>query len=434
MTWINKIKLNKQLLRSVADAGFAAPKQIQLKTLPRIIGGQDLIAVAPEGSGKTTTYVLAILNRFNHAPDGVPQALVLLPDKDSVEAVLKQFLALNKNKSLAIVGLQPLSGIEAQMDALANGADIVVATPDRARSIYLKLGLNLNKIQVFVVDDAELMVKQGLQLPVQELANSITKAQRLVFTTVMHNRLSKMVAPFMQQQPPIIEAEETGQTKLNLHPQALYQVPNFGTKLNLLNIFVDDEELFTKMVVFVNSRHTAEKLYKSINTASNKIAALYRYSVNGLDVFNAVEDFKANEKARVLMIVNEDEEDIDLSGVPFLLHFDLPADKEIFFKRALNNTGDNGTETLSIILATDLELDMIRKIEQLSGQKIPVMELPDTLIIEKGKKETLTGGKSTVKTKPAPGAAFHEKKASNSKTYNYSFGTKAKMNKKKKHG
>jgi ATP-dependent RNA helicase RhlE len=85
------------------------------------------------------------------------------------------------------VGLYATPGTEAQMDALAEGADIVVATPDRARAIYLKLGLNLNKVELLVMDDAELIVKQGLQLPVAELNNALIKCQRLVFTTVMHD-------------------------------------------------------------------------------------------------------------------------------------------------------------------------------------------------------------------------------------------------------
>jgi len=264
MVWSEKLKLNKQLVRSLTEAGFTTPKEIQLKTLTRIVGGQDIIAIGPEGSGKTTTYVLGVLNRFNYAPEGVPRVLVLVPDKDQVFAVMEQFDRLNKNKSIRIVGLYVATGIEAQMDDLADGADIVVATPDRARAIYLKLGLNLNKVDLLVVDDADIMVKKGLQLPVVELANSIDKGQHLVFTEVMHARLEKMIDPFMKQ-PATVEVEELSETPLITHQQLLYTVPNFGTKLNLLNLFMYDEELFTKTVVFVNTAVTAEKVFQSLN-------------------------------------------------------------------------------------------------------------------------------------------------------------------------
>src|ERR1700761_7271690 len=117
MAGFDKLKLNKQLVKSVAAAGYTAPKDIQQKTLTRIIGGQDIIAIAPEGSGKTTTYVLGTLNRFNYAPEGVPKVLILVPEKEDVLAVMELFDRLNKNKSISIVGLYVTPGTEAQLDA-----------------------------------------------------------------------------------------------------------------------------------------------------------------------------------------------------------------------------------------------------------------------------------------------------------------------------
>jgi len=434
MVWFEKLKLNKQLVRSVNEAGFTNPKELQLKTLTRIVGGQDIIAIGHEGSGKTTTYVLGVLNRFNYAPEGVPRVLILVPEKEHVMAVLEQFELLNKNKSISIVGLYVAPGIEAQMDALADGADIVVATPDRARAIYLKLGLNLNKVDLFVVDDADLMIKNGMQLPVVELANSIGKCQHLVFTEVMHSRLEKMLAPFMNQ-PAIVEVEALEGTPIQTHPQLLYNVPNFGTKLNLLNLFMYDDELFTKTVVFVNTRATADKLYKSLHSRLRDAVAFLNPQFFDTNGFKNVEDFKATDHSRVLIIANENNETIDLSGIPFLIHFDLPLEKETFIERIANNKPDSGDETLAITFATDLELSQVKKIEQVSGKKTPLAALPDELVIEKevkAKKEEEKPAKSNPDA-PIVGAAFHEKKAANSKTYNYSSGQKAKMNNKRKH-
>src|ERR1700712_4015969 len=121
MAGFDKIKLNKQLIRSVNELGYTTPKEIQQKTLNRIIGGQDVIAIAPEGAGKTTTYILSTLTRFNYAPEGVPKVLVLVPEKEDVLSVIEQFDQLNKNTSIAIVGLYVAPGTEAQMDALADG-------------------------------------------------------------------------------------------------------------------------------------------------------------------------------------------------------------------------------------------------------------------------------------------------------------------------
>ncbi|GAC1311116.1 MAG: DEAD/DEAH box helicase [Mucilaginibacter sp.] len=426
MAWPEKLKLNKQLIRSITEAGYLNPKELQLKTLPRIIGGQDIIAVGHEGSGKTTAYILAVLNRLKHTNEGVPLILILVPDKEHVLDVISRFELLNKNKAVSVVGLYASPGTEAQMNALADGADIVVATPDRARAIYLKLGLNLNKIELLIIDDAGQIIKQGLQLPVAELANSITKCQHLVFTDVVHDKLNKMIAPFMKL-PAIVEVDEIREAVMELHPQMLYHVPNFGTKLNLLNLFMQDDELFTKTVVFVNTRQTAEKVYSTLQNRLKNAVALLK---------TGAADFESSPDIRVLVVANENDIEIDLHQIPFIIHFELPVDKDTFINRIKNELPGSDEETLAITFATDLELSQVKKIEQATGQKITPAELPAELVIEKEKTTAKPDEKQAPKRK-APvaekGEAFHEKKASNSKTYNYSSGLKAKMNNKRKH-
>jgi superfamily II DNA/RNA helicase len=426
MVWLDKFKLGKGLARTLTEAGYLYPKEIQLKTLSRIIGGQDVVAVAPEGSGKTSTYIISVLNRIKQGFDDAPRVLILVPDKEKV------FDLLNKNSSIKIVGLYVAPGIEAQMNDLADGADIVVATPDRARAIYLKLGLNLNKIDLFIVDDAELIVKQGMQLPVAELANSITKCQHLVFTEVLHQKLEKMIAPFMKL-PAVVEVEELGESSLETFEQVLYNVPNFRTKLNLLNMFMQDDELFTKTVVFVNTRTTADTVYKSLKPYLKGAVAVLNPMFSETKSVVDIESFKNDDTLRVLIIANENAGIIDLNALPFLLHFDLPEDKEIFISRVVKTTGNE--ETLAITFATDIELATVKKIEQAIGKKIPLTDLPDDLVIDTERKEKeASTEKKADKNESVAGAAFHEKKAANAKTYNYSSGTKAKMNNKRKHG
>jgi ATP-dependent RNA helicase RhlE len=431
MVWLDKFKLGKGLARTLTEEGYLYPKEIQLKTLSRIIGGQDVVAIAPEGSGKTSTYIISVLNRIKQGFDDAPRVLILVPDKDKVFSVIEQFDSLNKNKSIKIVGLYVAPGIEQQMNDLADGADIVVATPDRARAIYLKLGLNLNKIDLFIVDDAELIVKQGMQLPVAELANSITKCQHLVFTEVMHQKLEKMIAPFMKL-PAVIEIEELGESSLETYEQVLYNVPNFRTKLNLLNLFIQDDELFTKTVVFVNTRVTADTVYKSLKPYLKSAVVVLNPMFSETKSVADIDAFKKDDTLRVLIIANENAGIIDLNGIPFILHLDLPEDKEIFISRVVKTAGNE--ETLAITFATDIELVTVKKIEQAIGTKIPLAELPEDLVIDSERKEKeVPSEKKPDKNEPVVGAAFHEKKAANAKTYNYSSGTKAKMNNKRKH-
>ncbi|EOR94967.1 : hypothetical protein [Arcticibacter svalbardensis MN12-7] len=428
--WLEKIKLSKQLVRSVTEAGYLVPKEVQLRTMSRIIGGQDIIVTGPEGCGKTTTYILGVLMRLKQMPEDAPRVLILVPDKERVEAVVAQINLLNKNLSLRTVSLVPGAALENQLNDLADGADIIVATPDRARFIYLKLALDLNKIQLFIVDDAELIVKQGLQLPVNELANSIIKCQRLVFAELMHARISQMIDPFMRN-PVHIEIEEETEAVAAVFGQQLYQVPNFRTKLNLLNDLLTINDL-PKTVVFVNTRLTAEKVYNSLTSRNKHVAAILNPVFFESKGVSSVSEFLDSEELNILVIANELSHSLDLQGVDKLIHLEPPVEKETYISRVIKASDDEEREC--IVFSTDIELASIKKIEQALGLKFLVLSLPDDLFVDVESK-TKTKIKTTVKRvdEPERGEAFHEKSEKNSKDFNIGAGKKAKLNMKRKH-
>jgi ATP-dependent RNA helicase RhlE len=432
---LDKLKLSKSLVIAMTDAGYLTPKAIQLKAMSRILGGQDIIAVAPEKSGKTTTYVLGVLMRLKYTKDDAPKVLILVADKERAVAVIDQFVSLSKNRDLNIMGLYGTGGTDAEVSELALGVDIVVATPTRARAVYLKLGLNLSKLQTFIVDDADLIVKQGMQLPVAELARSAGKCQHLVFTEVVHDKLYKLTDQFMNF-PTLLEVEEFENDQAEVVTQLLYQVPNYKTKVNLLHSLLRDDEVFSKVVVFVNTRLNAQKLAKSLESQKEGEFSMLKplhFDENGFDDF---EDFKAEPAARVIVVANEGAAELDLTGIPFIFHFEVPEEKETFLSRIIKNQ-DSEEEVVSITFATDLELGLVRKIEQSIGQKMEVLDLPDDILIDKGSKPKKPLNKNMVSGEkdvlPSGGGAFHDKKDSNSKNYNLGIGQKLKMNMKKKH-
>ncbi len=426
MILLEKLKLSKPLLKSMTDAGFLGPKDIQLKTMSRILGGQDLIAVAPEGAGKTTTYVLGTLMRLKYGFEEAPRALVLAPDKERVQSIIEQYQLLNKNQTIRIVGLYSEGGMESQMDALADGADIVVATPDRARAIYLKLGLNLNKIIMFIVDDAAEIIRKGMQLPVAELARSIVKCQHLIFTEVYHNKLKLLTDQFMYE-PVIIEADNLNEQKLETVDQILYHVPDFKTKVNLLNLLLEDKEVFNKVVVFVNTRLTAEKVFKSLFKYLDKDIAIYKPLFFDYPGFDLIEEFKTSD-TRILLVADDLKETIDLKSIPFVFHMEIPADAETFIGRILKDNSEQDTDRIGLNFATDIELSLVKKIEQAIGKSITVAALPADLLIEQNKPaKQKKSAEKTDQTNYETGAAFHPKKKSNAKDYNYSSREKAKM-------
>lgn len=409
--------------------GYLNAKEIQLKTMSRIMGGQDFIAIAPEGSGKTTSYVLGVLNRLKYAEPEAPSVLILAPTQERIQAIIDHFYLISQNKSLSIKGLRTGGSMEEEIEDLVAGVEIVVATPNRARSVYLKLGLNLNKLQTFIIDQAEEIIKEGMIQPVRELAQSSQKCQKLVFSTVEHEKLHHMVDEFMEFAP-VIEVEELAEEALALNPMMLYKVPNFTTKINLLNYLLSDDEVFDKAVVFVNSRLTAQKLSRSIHKS-------YKEEVAQLDPiffedygFQTIAEFKEQAETRILIVANEGTALLDLTGIPFIFHFELPENKETLLHRIVKREGH---ELLGFTFATDLELPDVKRIEQTAGQKMQDMELPDDLVIYQGKKQNATSEDQAAYDE-SRGGAFHKKKEANSKTYNYGGGKKAKMTMKKKKG
>lgn len=430
---LEQLKLSKPLNSVMTELGYLNAKEIQAKSMSRIIGGQDIIAIGPEGAGKTTTYVLATLMRIKYGFEEAPRALILVPTKEKVEETIAQFERLNRNQTIRIVGIHADNSMENQVNELTDGCDIVVAVPSRARAVYLKLGLNTNKIQLMVIDDAAEMVKQGMQLPINELANSIQKCQHLVFTEVMHEKLEKMISAFMRF-PTLIEVEDLGENKVETQPQLLYQVPNFRTKLNLLNLLLKDSEVFDKVVVFVNTRLTAQTLAKDLFDGKASDVFVYKPLFFDEAGFDDVEVFKATPNARVLIVANEMLSDFDLKGIPFIFHFELPAQRETYLQRIIRQ--QDSDELMAITFATDLELPEVRKIEQAIGQKLEIAELPGDLLIEETPRENTSKkqlSKEEAEEEAFRRAAFHEKKKSNAKTSNFGAGEKAVMSKKKKH-
>ena len=427
---LEKLKLNKRLSASVKELGFLSAKEIQLKTMSRILGGHDIIGIAPEGAGKTTTYVLSVLNSLKFEPAEAPKILVLAPDQERINAIVDQFYTISKNKHLSIIGLRTGGSMEEEIETLVDGIDIVVATPNRARAVYLKLGLNLNKLKTFIVDDADEIIKQGMMNTVRELAQSAQKCQHLVFSTVDHDKLHQMIDVFMNA-PTTIEVEETLDRKLDVNPQIIYHVPNFTTKINLLNVLLADQDIFDKVVLFVNTRQTAEKLAESLfKSHPNEVSILNPLFFETFG-FDDIESFKKRPDCRILIIPNEQADTIDLNDIPFIFHFELPDDTNQYIKHIVKTTED---EVLAFTLATDLELPEVKRIEQQTGEKMQKLDLPENVVIYDANKKSSKNSDDQKIVDNTRGAAFHPKKPSNVKTYNIGAGKKARLEMKKKKG
>jgi ATP-dependent RNA helicase RhlE len=282
---------------------------------------------------------------------------------------------------------------------------------------------------MFILDDADQLIKQGFQTPIHLLHESLPRCQRLVFTEVIHTKLHRLADPILNY-PTIIEAKDASEEVLPITPTQLYQVPNYKTKLNLLNLLMREADIFTKVIVFANSAHTVEKLYKSLNRRITGEVAILRPSPAEAVKLDSPEDFLQAEDLRVLIVNNEKTDTpIPVTEVPYTLHFDIPAEKEKLLERIKIQEDEEADQRLSIIFSTDHDLALVKKAEAETGQEFTVEELPFDLIVEgdpHSKKDDDDEDDDDDK-KVSGGGAFHEKKASNAKTYNYKYKDRLKM-------
>jgi ATP-dependent RNA helicase RhlE len=349
---LESLKLSKQLLTAMTEAGYLAPKEIQSKSTSRMLGGQNIIGVGPQGCGKTTAYILAVLMRLKGPVDGAPRTLILVPTKEKMLALLDQFKWLGKATGIRVSCLTTGLIGDLHMEAIEDGhADIVIGTPDKINALYVKSALNLRSLLTFVVDNAETIVKLNLQPMVYQLSEGLTKCQRLIFTEALNEKVEKL-AEHMMPMAELVQVENTKETEPEMIPMILYKTSNYKTKLNLLDLIIRDEKAFTKVAVFVNNREAAEALYNSLRKRLGKNIGILKSDIfnNG---FDTLEDFKQNQEFRVIVLCGEDRPSFNLLGLPYIFHMELPAEKEIFIDRIKKRSSEEKDKAVSIVFATN---------------------------------------------------------------------------------
>lgn len=201
-------KLNKKLFAELVKNGFAEPKPLQAKCFSKINAGFDLIVQAPEGSGKSTLIAINTLHKLQRAMEVPPRALILCPTTEKVLLLHSIFELLTKETDLHVETATEEGDIDDQNAAIYEGTDIVIGTPKRLLEIYFSKNLNMNYLKLFVMDDAELMIKHRFQGEVDRLGLSLPKCQHLIFTSAYDDKVERLISKFMVN-PQFIEQEDS---------------------------------------------------------------------------------------------------------------------------------------------------------------------------------------------------------------------------------
>lgn len=408
-----EFKLNRQILNAVADAGYTVATPIQEKAIAPVLSGQDIFGIAETGTGKTAAFVLPILMQLKYAQGDNPRALILSPTRELAMQIAEQvklFSTYTDLRSLVIFGG---IGPKTQKEQIAKGLDILIATPGRFLDLYLAGDINTQSLKFLVLDEADKMMDMGFIGSIHRILEIVPrKRQNLLFSATMSDLVQKIAGDFLNN-PLVIEASAQATPAANV-TQTLYYVPNFKTKINLLQHLLKNDEAFNRLIIFCKTKTVADNIYSFIERRYGAENVRVIHANKGQNTrINSINSFKEGN-VRVLVATDVASRGIDVSDVSHVINFDVPIIIEDYVHR-IGRTGRAFAKGDAITFATDAEKYYIRKIEKLIRQYIPVAEIPEGVFIDETpyeERQHIAKEIDMQKRKEDPDfkGAFHEKK------------------------
>lgn len=409
----DEFKLNRQLLNAVEEAGFVEATPIQEKAIGPVLSGQDLFGIAQTGTGKTAAYVLPMLMKLKYAQGENPRALILVPTRElalQIEEQVKLFSTYTDLRTVVIFGG---IGPKTQKEQIAKGLDILVATPGRFLDLYLAGDINTRSLQFLVLDEADKMMDMGFIGSIHRILEVVRrKRQNLLFSATMSDLVQKIAGDFLKN-PLTIEVAAQA-TPAQTVTQILYAVPNFKTKINLLQHLLKNDEEFKRLIIFCKTKTVADNITNFISRRFGEEAVRVIHANKGQNTrINSINSFKEGN-IRALVATDVASRGIDVSEVSHVINFDVPIVIEDYVHR-IGRTGRAFNEGTAITFYNEAEKYYINKIEKLIRQQITEKPLPTEVFVEETpyeERQSIAREIDTQKRKENPDfkGAFHEKK------------------------
>jgi ATP-dependent RNA helicase RhlE len=360
--------LSEPLLRGVQAAGYTDPTPIQLRAIPAVLSGRDLIASAQTGTGKTAAFALPVLHRLG--AHGRTRVLVLEPTRElaaQVETAFRDFARFTDLRTVAVFGGV---GYGHQRNELKRGVDIIVATPGRLVD-YLKDGtLSLRDITILILDEVDRMLDMGF-LPVVKdiIARCPRERQTLFFSATVPPEL-QAVASFALRNPVRVEIGVARSVTQSVS-HALYPVAHVQ-KFELLLALLGQPGV-DSVLVFSRTKHGADKIAHKLKAANHSVGVLHANRSQNQRI-EALAGFKSG-KYGVMVATDIAARGIDVAGVTHVINFDVPENPEDYVHR-IGRTGRAQAVGDAFTLVTPENADLIHGIQRFIGQKIPELRLP----------------------------------------------------------
>jgi ATP-dependent RNA helicase RhlE len=412
------LNLNTPLLRAVEELGFTEATTIQHRVFPIVMSGRDVCGIAQTGTGKTFAYLLPCLRQWKFDKNKDPQILILVPTRELVVQVVEAVNKLTPYMSVNAVGVFGGVNINTQQIALESGADVLVATPGRLFDLIMNGAFKTKMIKKLVIDEMDEMLNLGFRKQITNILELLpAKRQNLLFSATITDDVEKLMNDYFSA-PIRVEAAPTG-TPLENIIQNGYDVPNFNTKVNLLELLLASNEAMTKVLIFAATKALADQLFEKLNEKFPETVGVIHSNKEQNHRFNTVKQFKAGVY-KYLIATDVMARGIDVAEVTHVINFDTPDVPENYIHR-IGRTGRADKKGISITFITEKEKVLQKAIETLMKQEIPMLALPTDLEIsailteDEKPKVRMKIIQIKVPKKEESGPAFHEKSAKNSK-------------------
>lgn len=419
MISFDDLNLNTALWTALDDLGYKNPTTIQHKVFPIAMSGKDVCGIAQTGTGKTIAYLLPCLKQWKYDKNKDPQILIVVPTRELVAQVVETVKELTKYMSLTVSGVYGGVNINTQAIELEKGVDVIVATPGRFFDLAMNAAFKTKKIKKLVIDEMDEMLNLGFRTQLKNIIDMLpAKRQNLLFSATITEDVEALMETYFNE-PIYVEAAPTG-TPLENILQTRYDVPNFYTKVNLLENLLKADASMSKVLVFAATKKMADQLFEELSLRFPDQVGVIHSNKEQNHRFNTVKQFKEGAY-RFIIATDIVARGIDIAEVTHVINFDTPDVPENYIHR-IGRTGRFDKKGIAITFTTEKELPLVAALEALMKYQIPVLELPADLLLSNELTEDeipkvyMKIPDFKPKKKDEAGPAFHEKSAKNSRT------------------
>ncbi|PKQ46296.1 DEAD/DEAH box helicase [Confluentibacter flavum] len=416
MAHFKDLNLSTPLYNALDDLGFATPTPIQEQAFNVVNSGKDVVGIAQTGTGKTFAYMLPILKNLPYSTQELPRILVLVPTRELVVQVVEEIEKLSKYLNTRVLGVYGGANINTQKQAIAEGLDVLVATPGRFYDLALSRVLQLKSIQKLVIDEVDVMLDLGFRHQLINIFDILPeRRQNIMFSATMTHDVDVLINDFFKS-PERVSIAVSG-TPLENIKQLRYNVPNFYTKVNLLVHLLQDEERFNKTLIFVGNKKMADRLFDKLDEHFHDELCVIHSNKTQNYRLRSIEQFRTGAN-RILVATDVMARGLDIDNVSHVINFDTPDYPENYMHR-IGRTGRAEREGEALVFSTESETEAIDNIERLMNMPIPVLDLPEDVAISD---QLIEEERPQIKERNNPdkkpedvGPAFHEKSEKNKK-------------------